>query len=333
MSEITEFNPENCDTEISNTVENGLCKKHYMFGRLDKMRLHKGWTEKTDTDFTEWVNNSWGISQLGATKISKNPSLVYVMVGRVGLTKYYPDLITEPLCVIGYVIMYLKNTAYDGDTPPDNRVRFIDLMDTRIRGYNIGEYMIKRIETLMRGKMLLPYVIANSSIEYWILYFNRHFNIVSEDDLIAFDKMYTLNDTYSGSLQSLIRLKNENSEYENMKLASDNLCGQCGEIREDDRRCYECDPIVELKNEFDNEWDKLDYEKFNLLNIASKTVVFEFNNQLKLMSELNKTERICVLKQNIYFHERDIKPTTTDKIYNETDNKMFLQLYENELLY
>jgi hypothetical protein len=80
------------------------------------------------------------------------------------------------------------------DTP--NYIHYIDAMDTRLRRYQLGAFMIKYYETLFSSGSYpngciacLPFKVDSSSVIYWRKYLEKH-NVFTSDDVRYIIKQY-----------------------------------------------------------------------------------------------------------------------------------------------
>lgn len=119
----------------------------------------------------------------------KNLSNIYVLYGMQNSDNYvkstekkWKDILNDEQ----YEIMQ-KNNYYilgfiliDKKKSKNDKVHYIGLIDTRVKGYNIAELMINKYEKSYENIKLLPYEIIETSTKYWQKYFGNYFSTKEE---------------------------------------------------------------------------------------------------------------------------------------------------------
>ena len=182
---------------------NGIKKIHYAFNRLDIIQKHNNFNESIENDFIDNVlMGIWNdtLEEDLINTVHNKPKKMYVMTGNPELIKHFDiDYKLNKFVIIGYITLYEKHFNFNNRTGIMNNplkiLRFIDTIDTRIRGCEMGYYMITKIEKKLK-KIVLPYIIAKDAKLYWKKYFEKRFNIITKQDLIKFCNEYLLGDIY-----------------------------------------------------------------------------------------------------------------------------------------
>ena len=184
----------------------GILKHHYLFNSMDIIQQHKNYNSVVEANFIAFVQKVWGDNavQIITDRINNYPSLVYVMIGKPNLTKHFEcGIACQEFCVIGYIVLY-DNLFYDNlfdchkNEDLSKKYRFIDIMDCRVNGYGIAEYMIRRVELDFKEQIILPFIITENAVGYWKKYFAKKYSINTKQDLFDFCKLYNLGNLYNG---------------------------------------------------------------------------------------------------------------------------------------
>jgi len=123
----------------------------------------------------------------------KNLSNLYVLYGMLSSNNYveqnekkWKDILNDEQ----YKIME-KNRYYilgfiwiDKKKSKNNKVHYIEFIDTRVKGYNLAKLMIDKYEKNQECIDCLPYEIIESSAKYWKEYFDYVIN--SKEDYEKF---------------------------------------------------------------------------------------------------------------------------------------------------
>jgi hypothetical protein len=182
-----------------------LLKHHYLFNSLDIIQKHKNYNSIVEANFIAFIQKGWGDNavQIITDRIHNCPSLVYVMIGKPNLTKHFECSIAyQEFCVIGYIVLcdncFYEN-LFDCYKIEDlfKKCRFIDIMDCRVNGYGIAEYMISNVELKFKGNIILPFIISENAVGYWKKYFAKKYNIHTKQDLLGFCELNKLGNLYN----------------------------------------------------------------------------------------------------------------------------------------
>jgi hypothetical protein len=108
--------------------------------------------------------------------------------------------------ILGFIVVPNMGSDYEGGLY-NNNIHFIHSMDTRLRGYRLGSFMIKLYESMFpftggsgsgsgSGSdscygciACFPYKINDKSVVYWRKYFEKH-NVFTREDLQFVIKEY-----------------------------------------------------------------------------------------------------------------------------------------------
>jgi hypothetical protein len=103
--------------------------------------------------------------------------------------------------ILGYIVVphvFTPNSGGGRAGLYNNIIHFIDYMDTRLRGYKLGAFMIKLYESMfpcdetngVHGCIAcFPYKINDKTVVYWRKYFEKH-NVFTREDLQFVIKEY-----------------------------------------------------------------------------------------------------------------------------------------------
>lgn len=182
-----------------------LLKHHYLFNSLDIIQKHKHYNNIVEANFIAFIQKAWGDNavQIITDRINDCPSLVYVMIGKPSLTKHFECCIEcQEFCVIGYIVLY-DDLFYDNlfncrrNEELSKKCKFIDIMDCRVNGYGIAEYMISKVELNFKENIILPFIITKNANGYWKKYFAKKYTINAKQDLIDFCNLHNLGNLYN----------------------------------------------------------------------------------------------------------------------------------------
>ena len=114
--------------------------------------------------------------------------------------KQYNMLVHNKYLIIGYILIdELYNITKQINPNKQTNINYIEYIDTRIRKYNLSNYMISEYENKYvpdyTKNYLLPKIIIAKSAGYWIKYFEK-FNIHNIKDLNNFIDKLSLNMNY-----------------------------------------------------------------------------------------------------------------------------------------
>ena len=67
-----------------------------------------------------------------------------------------------------------------------DKIKYIDLLDTLLRGYNIGELIIKQYTNKYKIEKLIPSLIIKNSSCYWERHLSKNYNLYCVNDYLSF---------------------------------------------------------------------------------------------------------------------------------------------------
>lgn len=165
-----------------------LYDNNMVFGQIKYMNFLNAETIK------EFINNYiYKISNV--TNIQRellaNLNDIYVLVACYNTQKVptlscsqYMLLKKNKYYILGFILL---SSQYD------EKVDYIDFIDTRLKKNNLAKYMIQRYECMYsQNKYLLPRFIINSSVGYWEKYFTR-FDVKTIKDLSNLIDKFNIN--------------------------------------------------------------------------------------------------------------------------------------------
>jgi hypothetical protein len=95
-------------------------------------------------------------------------------------TSFYNE--TKTIALGGYILLYPKSDTF----------LYIDVCNTCIPNLNLLRYMIKKIES-KRKKRILPFHIIPSSTRYWEKYLNQEYGLKTREEATEFSKHLDVN--------------------------------------------------------------------------------------------------------------------------------------------
>jgi hypothetical protein len=103
--------------------------------------------------------------------------------------------------IIGYMIVHKQY---------NKEFRFIELLDTCFKGYNISFLMFEYYHKQFKNKKLLPSHIVKGSVHFWKKYFKIYYNLETKKDFLEFIDKYKFYDNikwnYEASWDNLINI-------------------------------------------------------------------------------------------------------------------------------
>lgn len=153
----------------------------------------------------EWIKeflNECIYKHPNSSLLLRNMSDIYVLLALKGSDNYvnedkgekkwieimnndqYELLTKNGYYVLGYILI--------GDIDNANDVHYIDIIDTRLRGHNLAEYMIDQY--MKNISFVVPQKIIQSSAKYWKQIFNNVYFVQTRKDMNEFIEDNNINE-------------------------------------------------------------------------------------------------------------------------------------------